>query len=738
MVWSFKKKAKLEVDDETLKKQLDALLVLCYDNLSRVDEDLIKKAFYFNYISHKDQIRKSGEPYYVHPIEVAKIVVKEMPLDDFSVAAALLHDVVAISKKYNHEDIKSEFGTQISDIIMGLSTIKSIENHDLKHFENYRRLLLSWFKDVRIILIKLADRLHNLQTLEHISPEKQKLIAEETLELYSPFAHRFGLANIKWALEDYSFKFLHKEIYEEISNKLQLSRSEREQYIIKFIDSLKPNIKEELDKHNVRFKIYGRAKHIYSIYNKTILRQKSIDELYDLFAIRIIIDSDNDSLCHKVYDIVTAIYEPMPDTLKDYVTEPKKNGYQSIHTGVVGFDNQNVEVQIRTKKMHEFAEKGVAAHFIYKRGALPENSILDSENLKQWMGSVRSVFENIKGEFSETQFTDIKKNLFFDEVYVFTPSNEFRILPKKSTPLDFAYAIHTEIGLHCIGAKVNGHIVPLSYRLISGDQVEIITSKKHLPKTDWLKMCITHRAHYYIQKSLNEQLKENIKKGKSIWKDMKKKFVFQILDDEFIPFLNHIGYKDEEDFFIEIIDPEYDFLTLKNSFIAFKNDKNGNKNLFKTLALKEVNSANNPFLGYNDENNLPVEFSKCCYPIPDDEIICIQNNEHIYSIHRINCHELKNLPLQKLNVFKVDWSILKCQNFTTKLIIHGEENPTLLGNISNAITNMPELNIRGFKFDNYDKTITAKAKLVIKDKNQFDNLIENLKNIEGIISVDRE
>lgn len=738
MIWVFKKKSKIEIDDKVLQEELESLLVLCRKNLAKVDETLIKKAFYFNYYSHKDQLRKTGEPYYRHPIEVAKLVVNEMPLDDHSVVAALLHDVVAISKKYTHDDIKYEFGNQIAEIILGLSSIKSIENHDLKHFENYRKLLITWFKDIRIILIKLADRLDNLKTLEAITAEKQRLIAEETLELYAPFAHRFGLANIKWQLEDFSFKFLHPDIYEEITKKLHLSKSQRDAYIKHLIDSIQPKIKQEFDKFGVKFKIYGRSKHIYSIYNKTILRQKTLDELYDIYAIRVIIDSDKKELCHTAYDIISSMYSPMPDTLKDYVTEPKLNGYQSIHTGIFGIDNRKVEVQIRTKQMHELAEKGVAAHFMYKRGVLPETSILDSDKLTTWMSSVRAIFENIHGNYTESQLEDIRNNIFFDEVYIFTPSNEFRILPKKSTPLDFAFAIHSEVGLHCIGAKVNGTVMPLNYRLVSGDSVEIITSKKQFPKPEWLKMAVTHRANYYIQKSLNEQKKENLKKAKSLWKDIQKKNNFEFKDDEFIEFIKHISYKEIDDFLLEILNPEYDLLTLKNSYLAFKDNKNGSKNVYKSIAFKEVNSANNPLLIYNQKNHLPAELSKCCYPIPDDEIICIHDSNNHFVAHRMNCPKLKDYDLHKLNVYLIDWSILNNEDFTTKIIINGEENPNLMGDISGLITNMNEISIRGFNFEINDKAIKAIATLIVKNKEKYNLLFENLLKIKGIISVERE
>ncbi|MEE9226048.1 MAG: RelA/SpoT family protein, partial [Bacteroidota bacterium] len=426
-----------------LQKKLDELLVACRKNLKSVDEDLIRKAFEFSLNAHKYDMRASGEPYFHHPYEVAQIVANEVPLDDISVASALLHDV-AEDTEYEVKDVREEFGDTIGAIVDGVTKITDIfRSHEVTQAENYRKLLLSMVNDIRVMLVKFADRLHNMRTLEYLSADKQQRLAKETLEIYAPFAHRFGLAKIKWELEDLAFKHLQPKEYEHLSRSIRAKRREREHFIKKFVAPIEKRLKEQ----GFTFEISGRPKHLFSVYNKMINRDKPLEEIYDLFAVRIILDTENNNDCFGAYGIITEIYLPIPERFKNYISVPKKNGYRSIHTTVVGPEGKKIEVQIRTRAMHEVAEKGVAAHWKYK-----ENTEALEEELESWVNWVRELFDRPDEEAPAQQLMEsFKLNLYQDEIYVFTPKGDLKILPKGATPLDFAFEIHTKVGSHCIG-----------------------------------------------------------------------------------------------------------------------------------------------------------------------------------------------------------------------------------------------------------------------------------------------
>ncbi len=522
--------------------------------------------------AHQNQIRKSGEPYYTHPLEVAIIVLKEIPLDETSVIASLLHDVPDQGDLYHIKDIRNEFGTTVANIVENIHRIGHIENNSLpveNQADNYRKLLLSLFRDVRIILIKLADRLHNVRTLEFLSEESQKKLARETMDIYAPFANRFGLRNIKWELEDLAFKYLNKNAYEEIKTALNSTREEREKYIEEFIKPLKDRLNNDelLKRLKVKFTIGGRPKHIYSIYNKIRSRSKGIDEIYDLFAVRINIDSKDPFMCHYVYGIVGSIYKPVPETFKDYINNPKRNGYQSIHSALVGLNNKIVEVQIRTKYMHEVAEKGLAAHFTYKNQI--EQSILDKKQIMDWIQVVRTLFENAGLNTNEEVIKNVRNNFLLDEIYVYTPNNEFRTLPKDSTPLDFAFDIHTHVGYSYIGAKVNGRVVPIDYKLESGDIVEILTSEQIKPKSEWLKYLVTPRAKSAIIKYFKEQEKRYVSDGRKLWNEKTQSYGLKITESEIENIAISLQFKSSDNLFIAIAKRELD-LDRTMEFIKYK------------------------------------------------------------------------------------------------------------------------------------------------------------------------
>ena len=487
----------MTITQQKNKKLLDDLLSACKMNLPSVNEELVTKAMKLAYEAHKNDFRASGELYFYHPYNVAMIVAKEIPLDDISVISALLHDIVE-DTEIGLDFVEKEFGKEVAEIVNGVTKIGGVfKGQEITQAENYRKMLLSMVNDVRVILVKFADRIHNMRTLEFVPPQKQRRIARETLEIYAPFANRFGLGKIKWELEDLAFKYLNKEAYNEIARKINNKRKERESYINKFIGP----IAEKLLVHKLNFEIGGRPKHLYSIYKKMIKLNTTFENIYDLFAIRIILESDDPNECYYVLGVINQLYKPIHDRFKDYISIPKKNNYQSIHNTVIGPEGKLVEIQIRTRMMHEIAEKGVAAHWKYK-----ENLATADRDLEDWVNWIRDVFENVnKYEATKEILASFKLNLYQDEIYIFSPKGDLKRLPIDSTPVDFAYEIHSRVGFNCIGAKVNGKIVPLDTKLNSGDQVEIITSKNQHPNKGWLKFVKTHKAKQNIRKYLNKE-----------------------------------------------------------------------------------------------------------------------------------------------------------------------------------------------------------------------------------------
>ena len=537
--------------DPQFKNKLDDLLTVCRKNLRTVDEDLIVRAFTLSLNAHRNDLRASGEPYFYHPYEVAMIVAKEIPLDNVSVASALLHDVVE-DTTFDLKDIRAEFGDAVADIVDGATKITDIfRSHEVTQAESYRKLLLSMVNDIRVMLIKFADRLHNMRTLEYLPPDKQQRLARETLDIYAPFAHRFGLAKIKWELEDQSFKFLHRAEYDQIARQLKSRRRERENYIKKFTSPVEKRLAEEA----IAYELEGRPKHLFSIYNKMVKRGKPLDEIYDLFAIRFILETKDNNDCFLVYGIISEIYKPIPERFKDYISIPKKNGYQSIHTTVVGPGGKLVEVQIRTRGMHEVAEKGVAAHWMYK-----ENKSSIDKELEQWVNWVREIFEQKTDDTPKELLESFKLNLYQDEIYVFTPKGDLKILPRDATPVDYAFEIHSNIGYHCIGAKVNGRIVPLNSLLRSGDQVEIITSKNQSPNPDWDKFVVSHKAKAHIRRWVREELRKKADEGKEIWEKKLKRHKLHYNEDDLVKIIHSVKIENLQSFYLDVaehrIDPD--------------------------------------------------------------------------------------------------------------------------------------------------------------------------------------
>lgn len=719
----------MALDNPKYQMMLEALLKNCRKNLPKVDEALITKAFEYSLEAHKNEIRASGEPYFTHPYEVANIAVEEFPLDDITVVSALLHDVVE-DTDYTLEVLSKEFGKEVAEIVDGVTKISGIfKGHEITKAENYRKLLLSMVKDVRVILVKFADRLHNMRTLEFVSPDKQRRIAQETLEIYAPFAHRFGLAKVKWELEDLSFKFLNREAYEELARKLKAKRKDREAYIKKFSE---PIIKK-LNEYKLKYELSGRPKHLYSIYRKMVRRNKPFEEIYDLFAVRIILDTDDANACYTVLGIVNQIYLPVPDRFKDYISIPKTNNYQSIHTTVVGPEGRLVEVQIRTRQMHEVAEKGVAAHWRYK-----ESKTATDKDLENWVNWIRDIFENAsKDEQRKELLESFKLNLYQDEIYVFTPKGDLRRLPVGSTPVDFAFEIHSKVGHHCIGAKVDGKIVPLDTELHSGDQVEIITSKNQHPNKNWLKFVKTHKAKNEIRKWLNKEEQEIIEKGKEIWEKKIKKLKLTFNADELLRLAHLNKYDNVKQFYKAIAQG---LLNVDDVIIANKEREEREKqkelgfDKFANVARSDVGGI----LVDGKKSGILYTYAKCCNPIPGDPVIGYITVGEGIKIHRKNCVNLLNLSVaDSSKLVNVQWPETEDNLFVAGLTIRGEDRPGILNDISHTIVTYRNTNIKSININTTDSTFEGSVTLYVQNLEHLNRIIERLKKVQGIFSVER-
>lgn len=715
------------------QRMYNNLIEVCKKNLNNFDESLIRKAFDFALEAHKNDLRASGEPYFDHPYEVALIIAKEIPLDDISVASALLHDVLE-DTEITYEMLVSHFNQTIAEIVDGVTKIGGvIRDHDASQAENYRKLLLSMVKDIRVILVKFADRLHNMRTLEFLSRDKQIRIAKETMQIYVPFAHRFGLAQIRWELEDLAFKYLDPEAYEDIRKKLKATRREREAYIKKTIAP----IKQKLDEEGLKYEIEGRPKHFYSIYRKMINRGKSFEEIYDLFAIRIILDTENIYECYNVLGIITQIYRPVPDRLHDYIALPKSNNYQSLHTTVVGPEGKMVEIQIRTRRMHEIAEKGVAAHWRYKNSYKPTN-----KEIEEWVDWIRDIFENVSNreEANRDIIESFKLNLYQDEIYVFTPKGDLKVLPKGATPVDFAFQIHTKVGFHCIGAKVNGKIVPLDTKLNSGDQVEILTSKNQTPNKSWEKFVVTSKAKQEIRKWIKQEENKKVEEGKNLVAKALKKLKIHINNDDLLKLVHKAKFDNLTEFYKSvaagIINVE-EFLTQKPEPEKPTTETETQKldfDKFADTAREQVGGV----LIAGDKLDVLHNYAKCCNPIPGDEILGFITRGEGVKIHRKNCKNLERLmKLHEGRIIDVAWPNTDGNYFIAAIKIVGEDRPGMLSEISQTIVNTQNTNIKSVNFQTHRSIFYGTVSVNVKNLEHLNRIIERLKKIPGIETVER-
>ncbi len=715
-------------------EKLNHLLDVCRSNLYTYNEELIRRAFEFSWNAHvKGKPRASGEPYFSHPFEVALVVAKEIPLDDISVAAALLHDVVE-DTPYDLKAVRAEFGNEIAEIVDGVTKISgAVESHDISRAENYRKMLLSMAKDVRVILVKFADRLHNMRTLTFLTSEKQQRIAKETLEIYAPLAHRFGLAKVKWEFEDLAFKHLNTSDYEYISRKLQARRREREAYVRRFIQPIKKRLEDE----EKQFDITGRPKHIYSIYNKMVKRSKPIEEIYDLFAVRVILDTEDKNDCFSVYGIVSEIYTPVPERFKDYISVPKQNGYQSIHTTVVGPEGKMVEVQIRTKQMDEVAERGVAAHWKYKEGVKESD-----RNLEEWISWVREILEQptVSSDDTASSFLEgFKLDLYQDEIYVFTPKGELQILPKGATPVDFAFEIHSQVGTHCVGAKVNGRIVPLNTKLNSGDQIEIITSSNQNVNPDWEKFVVSRKAKSHIRRWLNEEARKKAAEGEEIWTKRLKKNKFSVSEEDFTKLLHDLKFDNLQKFYTAISDEEIEPEKLIARLKQQKSLREAGEPTKPAQTFVEIaRKASEGIVVDGSRTDWKVSYAKCCNPIPGDEIVGFVTTGEGIKIHRKSCQNVGRMDgPTKERIVEATWPGENGGLFVAGVTISGLDRPGILTEVTHAITNYQNTNIRSVSAEVRSAIFEGQIIIYVKDREHLERLLDKLKKIEGVTRVDR-
>ncbi len=730
--------AAIEKENKEIAKQYKELLRISYQTLTDEDKKLIRSAFDVAVDAHKDQRRKSGEAYIFHPIAVAKIVASKIGMDAVSIAAALLHDVVE-DTPYTLDDIERMFGETVARIVDGLTKIAHLKKEmDIsQQAENFRKMLLTLHDDVRVIIIKIADRYHNMLTMESMPEHKQVKIASETLYIYAPLAHRIGLYNIKTHLEDLSLKYTEPEVYNDIKAKIEDTEEESMAYIEDFSNV----IKKSLDQEGLNYTIKGRMKSIYSIRRKMKAQNVSFDEVYDKFAIRIIYKSDRKNekfLAWKIYSIVTDHFTPNPIRLRDWITSPKSTGYEALHITVMGPKGKWVEVQIRSERMHEIAEKGYAAHFKYKHGDQKEQGI------EGWLNRLQEALENANGnavDFVE----EFKLNLYSKEIFVFTPKGELKSMPKGATALDFAFHIHTEIGMKTRGAKVNGKLVPLGTELSSGDQVEIITSESAKPNQSWLDYAQTARARSKIKSSLSEEKKEVAAEGKEILRRKLKSQKITLNEDTVNKLVTFFKLKTSLDLFyrvgIGVIDNDKikDFASsYHNAFINFFKNRIRKTPVPKDVDKDEITTKYDMLVFGKEEERLNYKLSQCCNPIPGDEVFGFVSVNDGIKVHKKNCPNAISLQSNyAYRIMTAKWIDSTQEEFSVDIQITGIDNLGLVKDITKIISENMHVNMRNLNFSADGGTFKGKITLVVKNNNILKRLMDNLKQVEGIDKVTR-
>jgi GTP pyrophosphokinase len=728
----------IDLEKKGILKEYRGLLRSFKKNISPQEKKLIRKAFELATDSHKDMRRKSGEPYVLHPIAVARIASEEMGLDATSIVCALLHDVVE-DTEVTLEEIERMFNKEVAKIVDGLTKISGVfDLNSSIQAENFRKLLLTLNDDIRVILIKLADRLHNMRTLDSLKREKQLKIASETMYLYAPLAHRMGLYAIKTEMEDLSLKHTEPDLYKEIARKLNETKRERTRFIHDFIKPLK----EELDRRGFNSDVYGRPKSIYSIYNKIKNKGVPFEEIYDLFAIRIILKSPQErekSDCWGVYSAITDIYKPNPDRLRDWLSNPKTNGYEALHTTVMSSLGKWVEIQIRTERMHEIAEKGFAAHWKYKEGSA--DSALD-----EWLEKIHGVLAN-----PETSALDVinefKYELLSDEIFVFTPKGDLKRLRKGATALDFAFEIHSGVGKKCIGAKVNNKLVPLSHVLKNGDQIEILTSNKQTPNEDWLNYVVTAKARSAIKQTLKDEKKKIAAEGKDIFEKKLKQLKIENSEANLLLLCSHYKMMSPHDLYYSVATKKTDLSDLsKLEVLAGKIKLPKPANVHKLSANDSIDEVVKNTLQKNAEllimgesaDKIDYKFAPCCNPIPGDDVFGFLTINDGIKIHRTNCpNAVQLMSKYAYRIIKTKWTKQHEIAFLTGIKLTGLDDVGLVNKITNIITGQMNLNMRSLSFDSEDGVFEGKIMVYVHDTEELEDLTNRLGALEGIIEIGR-
>ncbi|MBW7867975.1 MAG: bifunctional (p)ppGpp synthetase/guanosine-3',5'-bis(diphosphate) 3'-pyrophosphohydrolase [Brumimicrobium sp.] len=729
-------KIDLEKERGEILNAFRSLLKITKNKRTKEETRLIRKAFDVAVEAHKDMRRKSGEPYIYHPIAVARICAEEMELGPTAIIAALLHDTVE-DTYITLEDIEELFGEKVRVIIDGLTKIPEVFDENVSvQAENFRKMILTISEDLRVVLIKIADRLHNMRTLDGMRPDKQLKIASETSFLYAPLAHRLGLYSIKSELEDICMKYLNPEAYKSISIKLKSTHAARQRFIRQFVQP----IKEALKKEGFNFEIKARTKSIASIWNKMKTKEVPFEEVFDLFAIRIILDTPEEMEkpdSWKVYSIVTDFYQPNPNRLRDWISIPRANGYESLHTTVMSPQGRWVEVQIRSKRMDQIAEKGLAAHYNYKE------SKNGASKFDRWIGEIRDLIDSHFSDADAMEFVnEFKLNLFNDEIYVFTPKGDLRVLPTGGTVLDFAFDIHTDIGMKCIGAKVNKRLVPLSYQLNNGNQVEIITSSKQKPSEEWLKMVVTSRAKQKIKASLNEEKNKIAEDGKEILMRKFKQHNITFTSENLAVLEKYYNVVSTTDLYIRVAKSKIDLTKLR----SIKNEagvltiekETKEKTRIASDIYKKVDNKKDTIVIGEGFKDIDYEFGKCCNPLPGDSVFGFITQSSGIKIHRTDCPNAANL-MSRMNYrcIKARWKNQETREHLAKLKIIGIDGIGIVNKITEIISFQHNVNMRSISFESKDGIFEGKIQVLVFDKMHLDELIEKFEMIEGVKRVER-
>lgn len=705
------------------------------------DEILLDKSYELAVDAHKNQRRKSGEPYVLHPLEVARICHQEIGLGPTAVICAILHDVVE-DTPVTIDEIEEIFNLKVRKIVDGLTKLDGTYNSENVQAENFKKVVSTLVEDVRVVLIKMADRMHNMRTLGSMPRHKQLKIAAETSYIYSPLAHRLGLYNLKTEFQDLCMKILEPETYLDLETKLSSSEKERSKYILEFVKPLKEGISEL----GFEYRIMGRSKSIFSIYNKIKQKKVPFEEIYDLFAVRVILDVPKDkekNACWQVYSVITDHFRPIPERLKDWVTTPKGNGYESLHTTVIGPNGRFVEVQIRTERMNEIAEKGFAAHWKYK-GVQEQNNVYDS-----WLDNIRSILENQHNDATEF-INDFKTNLFKEEVYVFTPNGDMKILPKGATALDFAFEIHTDVGYRATAIKVNNKLVPMGYKLHNGDQLSVTTNKNQKPTEAWLKMVVTGKARSKIRSSMKEEQRTLGEFGmESLMRKLKKlKVDFELNIDMLV---QHFGYVSRPDFYYAISQDELSLTELKKfnvegNKLVFRIDKTTEEEKIEEKPVskrraKKWEENGKPRITVNGENadTYAYSLSGCCNPVQGDDIFAYMSSNAGMKIHRTNCPNATHLMANYgYRIMKADWQKSSSSSFVVDLVLTGiDSGPGVIQRITENISSNLGLDIRSFAISGDEGYYESKISIVVSNKNQLNMALKSLKDLDGVSSIIR-